>query len=232
MTKRTLTDRVKYLTGEMDRLTNDLFAVERTDPLRYPENFEELTLGAALRGERLACSLRQLVYVGVKKAEYLEQAADAHGIEISHKEGPVTTIMLPQLLPHRKGGHSSEFLVDPIFFALSEYAMANRLPKLERAVVCFTHIYGPGAHVAVRDYDNIECKQLLDVVAMFTMEDDCGSNCDVFHTTLAGPASCTRVEIMPVDRFPAWLEAQMGQKAVSGLEAVSEAFDPTGCEPG
>lgn len=203
--KKTLDTSIQRLQGELCRLNNDLCAVGATDALRYPENFAEATLAAALRGERLTCSLRQLVYTGAtKKAEYLSSAASAQGIVIQH-QGQHITITLPSLLPKRRG-HSSEFLTDPLFFALSEYAMVHQIGRLDHAVVCFIHTYGQEA--PTRDYDNIESKQLLDVVAMFTLEDDGGQYCDVYHTTRTGAASLTEIHVMSRASFPKWLQDQ------------------------
>lgn len=213
MNKTSLAERVSRARQELDRLGGDLTALERSDPIRYPENFGEMAVEAATRAERVTCSLRQLVYsgLGAKKAEYLSNAASAQGVEIS-RNSDCLTVSVPALLPHRKKG-SSEFLVDPVFFALSEYAMASRFPRLAHAVVCFVHVYEEEG--CVRDYDNIESKQLLDVVAMFALQDDNGQFCDVYHTTARGPKARTEVYIMPPEAFPGWLESRK-----------TAAFDP------
>lgn len=212
MNKNTLGNRIHQIYDDLARLGNEVCAMEYTDVLRFPENFAEMTMEAALHSERLTCTLRNIVYTAVnaKKAEYLARAASAQGIRISHKRHQVS-IILPSLLPKRRGGHSSEFLVDPLFFALSEYTMAHRTAKLSHATLCFVHVYGPDSRV--RDYDNVECKQVQDVVAMFTLEDDSGKHCDVYHTTRTGPEDQTQIHVMPSGSFPLWLEAQAGQAA-------------------
>ena len=58
----------------------------------------------------------------------------------------------------------------------------------------------------IRDYDNLELKQLLDVVSSFVMLDDSGLLCDAYNTTEWGTTDCTRMTIMPKERFPKWLE--------------------------
>lgn len=57
----------------------------------------------------------------------------------------------------------------------------------------------------VRDYDNLELKQLLDVIATFVMEDDTGLLCDAYNTTEIGDGDCTRVSVMDKERFQGWL---------------------------
>lgn len=206
MEKQDLSSRTNRLRAEVRRLDADLIAIELADVKRFPENYSEMTINAALKSERLTCSLRNLVYAGsgAKKAEYLSQAAVAQGVSIESTQNSIY-ITLPGQLSKRRPGHSSEFLVDPLFFALSEFTMATQFPKLERATVCFIHGYESAANV--RDYDNIESKQVLDVIALFTLADDSGNCCDVYHTTQVG-AAVTQVIVMPCEDFPTWLAAQ------------------------
>ena len=51
-----------------------------------------------------------------------------------------------------------------------------------------------------------QIKQLLDVVSSFVMLDDSGLLCDAYNTTEWGTTDCTRMTIMPKERFPKWLE--------------------------
>lgn len=60
----------------------------------------------------------------------------------------------------------------------------------------------------VRDYDNLEEKQLLDVLATFVMTDDCGLLCDAYNTAVLGEKDCTRISIMEKARFPLWISEQ------------------------
>ena len=75
----------------------------------------------------------------------------------------------------------------------------------------------PGsAGTRVRDYDNLELKQLLDVIAAFLLEDDNGLLCDAYNTTELGEADCTHIFIMDSDQFPRWLEShQNSLKTIS-----------------
>lgn len=213
MNQTNLAVKLNQITDEVSRLSSDLAATEGTNPQRYPENFTDLLVSASLRAERLTCRLRQLVYAGanVKKAEYLRRAAAAQGIEI-YRSGATATVRLPGLLPKRKGGHSSEFLVDTLFFAMSEYAMAYELPKPPHAVVCFIHAYAK--EHSVRDYDNIECKQVLDVISLFALQDDSGACCDVYHTTRVGTEDETLIHIMPSEHFSTWVAEQSAARSV------------------
>lgn len=101
---------------------------------------------------------------------------------------------------------STEFLIDPVYFILSQYADENKLPKFSQCVVCFSHIYSRELSFnRIRDYDNLELKQLLDVIAAFVMEDDTGFLCDTYNTTEIGENDCTRVTVMNKNHFLEWL---------------------------
>ena len=58
----------------------------------------------------------------------------------------------------------------------------------------------------IRDYDNLELKQFLDVAASFILTDDNGLLCDAYHTTELGEDDCTRITIMDSRLFPDWLD--------------------------
>ena len=67
-----------------------------------------------------------------------------------------------------------------------------------------------------QDYDNLECKQLLDTVAAFLMTDDGGLLCDAYHTTEFGERDCTILAVMEKSRFPGWLkEREEREKSIS-----------------
>ena len=206
-------ERNKYITrtqSEVERLSRELRMLSYTDPALYPESYEKISTDIALLGERITCRLRHLVYdmTDMKKAEYFVAAGEAHGIEINYGDG-IFEIVLPRLLPKKRAWSSSEFLIDPLYFTLNNFMNENRIPIFEHCVVCFTHVYDERLHKSrVRDYDNLEVKQVLDAVATFVLTDDTGRLCDMYHTTEFGATSYTRITIMEKQRFPTWLEAR------------------------
>lgn len=218
MEKQIITQRITAILDDISRLQSALYAMSTTDLQRYPDNYEVLSTDAALRGENIACRLRHLIYAttGIKKSEYMQSAAVMQGVQI-HCEKGVVEITLPALLPKRKQRQSSEFLLDPIYFALSDYADRHPLPKFNHCVVCFSHIYCRKLPTRrVRDYDNLELKQLLDVVSTFLMADDNGLLCDAYNTTELGDADCTRISVMDKEHFSPWLEERKNSvKAIS-----------------
>lgn len=218
MDKNMLSQRIASIQVEIGRLNSALYAMDTTNLQRYPDNYEVLSTDAALRAERIACRLRHLIYTStsVKKEEYLTSAAVMQGVVVSYEDS-LLEITLPCLLPKRQKRQSSEFLIDPIHAALSQYAKSHPMPQFQHCVVCFSHVYCQELpERRVRDYDNLELKQLLDVVASFIMVDDSGLLCDAYNTTELGETDCTRISIMPQSRFPTWLaEREKRLKSIS-----------------
>lgn len=218
MDRQIITKRISRITDDINKLANTLCAIENTNIEKYPDNYTMLTTDAALRSELIACRMRHLLYgtTNTRKETYLSSAGVVQGIRIKEYDG-VLEITLPCLLPKRKQRQSTEFLIDPMYFTLSQYAVSNRLPKFKQCVVCFSHIYSEEHHNRrVRDYDNLELKQLLDVLSTFIMEDDTGLLVDAYNTTEVGETDCTRISIMEKDRFTRWLsERENALKTIS-----------------
>ena len=210
MDRQIINKRITGIQSEVEKLQRTLRALEHTDIAEYPENYELLSTDAALRGELITCRLRHLIYgtTGVKKSEYLASAGVVQGIEIKCEDG-ILEITLPSLLPKRKQRKSTEFLIDPLYFTLSSYVCNHSLPRFKECVVCFSHVYDEKLSARrVRDYDNYELKQLLDVISSFVMEDDTGILCDAYNTTEIGTSDCTRITIMAKECFPEWYKKQ------------------------
>lgn len=208
MERKIISQRIGRISGDLMRLLNTLGAMENTDMEQYPDNFAMLSTDAALRSELITCRIRHLLYesTNVKKPEYLASAGVVQGIRISEEDG-VLNIFLPCLVPKRKERKNLEFLTDPLYFTLSQYADSHPLPKFQHCVVCFSHIYSRElAECRVRDYDNLELKQLLDVIATFIMEDDSGLLCDAYNTTEVGDCDCTCISVMGKERFFKWIK--------------------------
>jgi len=202
--------RISQILDEISRLSNALYALDNTDIEKYPDNYEMLSTDAALRSELITCRLRHLLYAStnVKKPEYLTSAGVVQGINICNEDG-ILEITLPCLLPKRRQKQNTEFLLDPVYFTLSQYADNHAMPKFQHCVVCFSHIYSQELpQRRIRDYDNLELKQLLDVISTFIMEDDTGLLCDAYNTTEIGEFDCTRISVMDKDQFSGWLLAR------------------------
>ena len=219
MEKQIISKRITSILDDITRLQSALYAMNTADIQRYPDNYEVLSTDAALRSETITCRLRHLIYAttSIKKPAYLQSAATMQGIEIKEKNG-IIEIIVPSLLPKRKQWKSSEFLTDPIYFALSNYVEKNPFPKFRHCVVYFSHIYNKELpRRRMKDYDNLELKQLLDVISTFIMTDDSGLLCDAYNTTTLGKVDCTCISVMDKDRFSEWLLERQNR-----LESISD----------
>lgn len=208
MNREHISKYISDLQGDVSKLSSTLLAMENADIEKYPDNYTTLSTEAALRSEKIACKMRHLIYnsTSVRKQEYLSAARAVQGIRIFERDG-VFTIVLPGLIPKRRQRKNSEFLTDTLCATLNQYADSHPLPKFQHCVVCFSHIYDQNLpERRIRDYDNMELKQLLDVVAAFIMEDDSGILCDAYNTTELGESDCTCISIMKKERFFQWIE--------------------------
>ena len=210
MNRIAIAQRILSVLDEIARMQNSLYALHMTDPAKYPENYEILSLDIALRSEGITCRLRNLVYetTPVKKAGYLAKAAREHNIQIEKQDG-VLKILLPSLLP-RKKQNQGKYLLDPLYYAFSGYTESHENSIFDECVVYIAHIYGKDVPKRrFRDYDNVETKQLIDAIAAFFLIDDSGRFIDVHNATELGETDCTAVYLIEKNVFPAWLETHL-----------------------
>lgn len=203
------TEKSKTLSGireEIERLGNTVEAMEMAAVQSAPKNYEALSMDAAMRGERLAVRLRDLVFSTTteKRCQYLTKCADTMGIVPEYQEG-IFKVTLPRQLPKRRW-KNSEFLTRPLMAAMSELKDKTELPRFEEAAVCFVHIAERSLPTRlIRDHDNIESKQILDVLGAFLLTDDNGLLCETHHRTERGENSRTEVYVMAAEAFPEWI---------------------------
>ena len=207
MDRKMITHRIGDTLGNLSRLTNNLHAMNSLDIQRYPDNYETISTEAVLRAEKIACQLRSLLYAstGIPKEEYLIKAGEAQGIEISLENG-ILSITMPRLLPKKKSKQSSCFLLEPLGAALAKYTAEHHIPRFRECVVCISHVYDHQLpDWCLLDYDNLQQKQLLDMIALYVMIDDSGLLCDAYNTTELGETDFTRIHIMEKNLFSEWL---------------------------
>lgn len=220
MDKNIISQRILQIQEEISKLSSTLYAMNNSDIFKYPDNYEILSTDAALRSETITCRLRHLLYssTNLKKPKYLISAGIVQDIQIEQKN-EIFEITLPCLLPKRKQKQSAEFLIDPVYFTLSNYADTHNMPRFHHCVICFTHVYNRNLNIKrIRDYDNLELKQLLDVITTFVMEDDTGYLCDIYNTIDFGDNDCTRISIMEKNQYIKWLvELEKRRKSMSNF---------------
>ena len=206
MERKIISHRIGSILDDISRLSNALYAMDTTDIQRYPDNYEVLSTDAALRAEKIACRLRHLIYSSttIRKGDYLTSAGMYTELRLSMR---TVYWMSPCLAcSQTQAEANTEFLLDPFYFSLEQYAKEHPMPHFSDCVVCFTQVYDQCLPTRrIRDYDNLEEKQLLDVLSTFVMADDTGLLCDAYNTAALGEKDCTRISVMEKKRFPAWL---------------------------
>ena len=187
-------DRLKY---DVERLQNTITVYEITDPSKYPENFEKLGLDIAMQSEAVACSTRTIVsnYMTNGRPHIVREAVKAQGIRVEeHKLG--YEIIMPYLMTKRSGRHSVMFLLEPLSFALRQFVKTHYIKRMKHAVVWFIYEYAedtPARHI--RDYDNIESKEVLDLINTHFLLDDSARFCELHYSVRQGKKNRTRVFI-------------------------------------
>lgn len=193
-----------------------LHELEYLLPSLDPIQFLEVTKNMALLSERSTAQLRNFLFTvcGGMPQNYYLQAAKMQGICVSLKDG-ILSVRLPALLPKKTRTEGFKFLQPALHAALKQYAEQQNLPHFRECTVCIEHIYDRCLPIkAVRDYDNLEMKEVLDIIALYCMTDDTGALCDQFQTTRFADSSCTIISVMQKESFSAWLDMKNAAKFV------------------
>lgn len=215
MEKHIIYQRIASSLEDIERLSRLLYSMSSTDIQRYPDNYEVLSIEAALRAEKIACRLRHLVCQSTRttKRGYLGASAEEMGISVTLNEG-ILKIEIPGMMPKRKQSQSTEFLLDPLYYALNRFMdQQQHLPRYKECVVHFMQQYDinlPSRRI--RDYDNLELKQVLDIVTAFALVDDGGEICEVHNANSLGWEDRTIITIIKREDFPRWYAAQIKEK--------------------
>lgn len=169
----------------------------------------EKILEAAELSDQLNGSLRELLgETGSGRQVYGRYVKDAPclcQVWVRYRKN-ILEVCLPALLPHRKQPYA-QFLQRPLSMALQEWCRKRReageeLPRFKKAVLCFEHCYTTGY---MRDHDNVEAKQVQDLLSLFFLEGDDGGHLDLYHTSRQDAENRTRIFLMEREHFPEWV---------------------------
>jgi len=173
-----------------------------------PELYSKCAHNLAIDAEYLARNLRQFVYntTLISDEEYMLDAANAIGISVSQDEHGTVSITIPALLPKRRQ-RGANFITRPLFEVLQTFIKTNHFTRFGKCVLCFNHLYDRklDSRNRVRDHDNLELKDIVDVINFFLLTDDTGVLCDFFHHSALADGDSTHIEIMSEDRFLDWI---------------------------
>ena len=99
----------------------------------------------------------------------------------------------------------TEYLIDPLMAALEQYVRSHRVVRFPHYTICFVLVHDWNLpERRMRDYDNLELKQILDAAAAYLMYSDAGFLCDTYHSTELGEKDRMRMFIMDTKRYPQW----------------------------
>ena len=185
------------LKEEVIRLQNAICAYQLTDASKYPENFDKLGLEMAMRAEAIACSTRNIagMFLINGRSQMIRKVSDAQGIRVErHKLG--YEIVMPYLMAKRNGKHNVRFLLEPLSYALRQYTEEHTIERLQHAVIWFIYEYAEDTpRRYIRDYDNMEAKEVLDLINTYFLVDDSGRFCELRYSSRQGERNQTRVII-------------------------------------
>ena len=184
------------------------------DALRLAADGDELKAYALLldvvkMSEKSACNLRELVirYGYPEERDELEQIVlGSHPVDIGFtEEGWFAVRMDP--LAKAKTLASKPYIRGIIAPAMKKFFADKPNIRYPQCVLIFRHVYDrkfPVRHM--RDYDNVEVKQVTDVVAMYVMVDDNPFVCETYYLSAPGDVPRTDIFVVPQSEFLKWLQ--------------------------
>ena len=205
--------KIMKIGDEIRRLEQDVAGLQSVDIVSYPENYNSLSMQAAISSEFICRKLRELVFstTNISLDELMCSVADAMDIKIELGCNGIVNITIPCLIPGRKK-KSIEFITAPLYAALDRFALEqeqteNPLERFENCVICITHVYDSSLYDKrrKRDHDNVETKGIVDIINSFLLTDDSQNFCDIYNTSEVSDADYTRISIMKKDMFPKWI---------------------------
>lgn len=211
---------VQQIAGEVEQRVAESRAILRSyvrkdgkDGAAGYDGLNDMVLEAAKNSEYLTERLRRLTLELTldqrKYVEYKRELVTIHGIEAEYAEG-ILRIDLPVLIPHRKAAYT-DFLCKPLYTALQHWCVkqaeqSKEIPFFEYATVAFVHEYDRTLPLArVRDHDNMEEKQILDVIDNFFLKSDNGKYINTYHEITLAETDRTHIYVMRREDFPLWL---------------------------
>ena len=130
--------------------------------------FAKTAESAAILSEKSTAHLRNMFFSVSNEPPiyYYPKAAEVQGIRV-WADTNYLRVLLPALLPDKKKRDGCKFLLLPLQAALIQ---SGPLPHFSDCVICVEHIYDHNLPIkAVRDYDNLELKAVIDTRKFFSI---------------------------------------------------------------
>lgn len=168
--------------------------MDKLERLITDENYPELEYIA----ECFMCAIRDIM-ANVKqesKKEILIKCADSMGITIQKKDD-ILEVTLPIILP-TKAKAKAEYLFEPLFFAMENFAKSEEVFINEKAMMCIEFVYDKNnKNIRRGDHDNKEVKQVIDAISSFVVPDDSDNYLSLCQISSEGEYNHTKVYVMP-----------------------------------
>ena len=166
-----------------------------------PAALETELLATSMNLELLCRNTRRLLLQTsiVDKEALIAQVCNIHDIYVEERDGTVH-VTLPALPLKKPDNTNCSFITEPLMWCLQKYHEEHPPHKFDSARISICHCYPQDTPVRmVRDYDNMEVKKIIDILALYFLHDDNMGCCEVLHTSRFRD-NC-KTEIIISDRF-------------------------------
>ena len=161
--------------------------------------------------ERLALMTRVLPsHTGNAKAPFdlNNMLLEECGVEVGYTSEGWFSVQIPALLPRKESGNA-DYIRTMLYPALQQFFQTHAPIRLYSCVLVFRHVYEEGRpEREYRDHDNIELNMVVDMLAVYTMQDDSPMRCRHYYCSAAGNSNRTEVYVVPRRDFPEWLKME------------------------
>lgn len=157
--------------------------------------------------EKSVFSLRN-IYSFTSNISHSDNVNDKHNFNNTHncnisiqKKQYGYHLSLPITLP-KYGEKSKSLLSENLMSELKIFNQNNQLNKFEKAVFVFiNNISNNVSTNKVRDNDNYEYKDIINVLAFWFLPDDSFKCCNIYNGTKISDKNSTEIFIVPTDKF-------------------------------
>ena len=166
--------------------------------------FEVELITTSMNLEFLCRNVRRLLLQTsiVHKEAMIVQACTFHDITVEERDG-VVYITLPTLPLKKPDNANCAFITDPLMWCLQKYHEEHPPHKFDSARISIYHCYPQDTPVRmVRDYDNVEVKKIIDILALYYLHDDNIGCCEVLHSSRFSENCRTEITISSRSKNP------------------------------
>ncbi len=185
-----------------EKVTEDCLKIGATDSANESA-FELACLceSLTLRARELPCEYGRPMFYAANK----EFVRNPFHCEIGYTPEGWFRLVIPMLLPKKSPRRNVEYIRDSLYPPMVDFFRNHPGERLDDCVIVFRHVYDRTTpEKQYRDHDNIEVKQVTDIVAFFTMKDDGPGVCSHYYCTAAGETNFTQVYVVPRCEFELW----------------------------